>query len=131
MQKIPYKVTKIRVNWFFVFRPPFFAEKRKIEKKRKKIFCFGSTHTEYYNCLCNFFQKVCNCDHHNWDHLEIIDGSNDQSSQIGKLSGNVGSFSISSTGNSLLIKFRSNIDDDGSTGFIATIQYSNPHFDIK
>ena len=56
------------------------------------------------------------------DLVTIYDESNDQSSPIEKLSGNLGSFSISSNGNSLFVKFRS----DGSkqyTGFFATIHY--------
>ena len=36
---------KMKKNQFFVFRAPFFAEKRRIEKKRKtKILRFGGTH---------------------------------------------------------------------------------------
>ena len=59
------------------------------------------------------------------DPLTIYDGSNEQSYQIVKLSGNLGSFSISSTGNSLFIKFESD-NLDNFAGFIATIHYSNP-----
>ena len=66
-----------------------------------------------------------------YDYLEIYDGSNDQSSQIEKLSGSLGSFVISSTGNFLFIKFESNWVDDGSTGFLATIHYGNPYLNIK
>ena len=64
------------------------------------------------------------------DPLTIYDGSNEQSTQIEKLSGNLGSFSISSTGNSLFVKFES----DGSVnkdGFLATIHYGNPYLNIK
>ena len=64
------------------------------------------------------------------DFLEIYDGSNDQSTQIEKISGNLGSFGISSTGNSLFVKFES----DGSVskdGFFATIHYGNPYLNIK
>ena len=54
----------------------------------------------------------------------IYDGPNDQSTQIAKLSGNLGSFSISSTGNSLFVKFESNsIYNDN--GFFATIHHGN------
>ena len=65
------------------------------------------------------------------DFLVIYDGSSDQSTQIAKLSGNLGSFDISSTGNSLFVKFKSDYFDDGSTGFIATIHYGNPYLNIK
>ena len=65
--------------------------------------------------------------------ITIFDGSNDQSTQIAKLSGNLGSFSISSTKNSLFVKFYS----DGGlqwhyyTGFLATIQHGNPFLNFK
>ena len=65
---------------------------------------------------------MCNC---NTACLEIYDGSNDQSTQIEKLSGNLGSFNISSTGNLLFLKLVSTIYDEGSTGFLATIHYGN------
>ena len=67
---------------------------------------------------------------YHFDFLVIYDGPNDQSTQIAKMSGNLGSFSISSTGNSLFVKFESD-DDDGSTGFFATIHYGNPNFNNK
>ena len=58
------------------------------------------------------------------DPLKIYDGSNDQSTQIDKLMGNLGSFNISSTGNFLFIRFESDYNgDDGYGGFAATIQY--------
>ena len=47
------------------------------------------------------------------------------------MSGNLGSFSISSTGNSLFVKFESNDHDDGSTGFFAKIHYGNPYLNMK
>ena len=78
----------------------------------------------------NLFQQVCNCDTKH-DYLEIFDGQNDQSTQIKKLSGNLGSFGISSTGNFLFVKFESNWFDDGSTGFFATIHYGNSFMNIK
>ena len=60
------------------------------------------------------------------DPLIIYDGSNEQSTQIVKLSGNKGNFHISSTGNSLFVKFES--DNYGQyTGFLATIQYGKPN----
>ena len=68
--------------------------------------------------------------YYHFDPLTIYDGSSDQSTQIAKLSGNLGSFVISSTGNSLFVKFES----DGTVtkdGFLATIHYGNPYFNIK
>ena len=70
------------------------------------------------------------------DYLEIFDGQNDQSTQIEKLTGSLGSFGVSSTGNLLFIKFKSDyyqfaLNDDGSTGFLATIQYGNQYLYIK
>ena len=64
------------------------------------------------------------------DFVTLYDGSNDQSTQIEKLSGNLDSFSISSTGNSLFVKFESD-DYDNYGGFFATIQYGNPYLNIK
>ena len=61
----------------------------------------------------------------------MYDGPNDQSPQIAKLSGDLEIFSISSSGNSLFVKFKSNYYDDGSTGFLATIHYGNPYLNIK
>ena len=58
------------------------------------------------------------------DFLIIYDGPNDQLTQIAKLSGNLGSFRISSTGNSLFVIFESSYSlklDNG--GFLATIHY--------
>ena len=60
------------------------------------------------------------------DPLTIYDGPNDQSTQIVKLSGNLGSFSISSTGNSLFVKFESD-DIYNYAGFLAAIHYGNPY----
>ena len=65
-----------------------------------------------------------------FDVVTIYDGSNDQSSQIAKLSGNLGSFSISSTGNSLFVKFESD-DYFQYSGFLATIHYGNPYLNNK
>ena len=64
------------------------------------------------------------------DPLTIYDGSNDQSTEIAKLSGNLGGFSISSTGNSLFVKFESNVYGNYG-GFLATIHYGNPYLNIK
>ena len=66
----------------------------------------------------------------NYDFVTLYDGSNDQSTQIDKLSGNLGSFIISSSGNSLFVIFES----DGSVtkdGFLATIHYGNPYLNDK
>ena len=68
---------------------------------------------------------------HHHDPLTIYDGSNDQSNQIEKLSGNLGSFVISSTGNSLFVKFESDDFYTVYTGFLATIQYGNAYLNIK
>ena len=65
-----------------------------------------------------------------YDFLVIYDGSNDQSTQIAKLSGNLGGFQISSTGNSLFVKFKSD-SSLNLVGFLATIHYSNPYLNIK
>ena len=53
--------------------------------------------------IISFFSQTEN----DYDFVTIYDGSNDQSTQIEKLSGNLGSFSISSTGNSMFVKFKS------------------------
>ena len=58
------------------------------------------------------------------DSLTIYDGANDQSTQIAKLIGNLGSFNISSSGNSLFVRFESNWGE--LPGFHATIHYGNP-----
>ena len=68
---------------------------------------------------------------HGGDPLTIYDGSYYHSTQIEKLSGNLGSFGISSTGNSLFVKFESDWFDDGSTGFFATVHYGNSYLNIK
>ena len=67
------------------------------------------------------------------DKLEIFDGSNDLSTPILTLMGSHISFGISSAGNSLYVKLTSNNADvdDGSTGFLATIHYSNHYLNIK
>ena len=62
-----------------------------------------------------------------YDFVTIYDGSNDQSTRIAKLSGNLGSFHISSTGNSLFVKFKSNCCSQYS-GFLATIHYGKELF---
>ena len=64
------------------------------------------------------------------DIVTIYDGSNDQSIEIEKLSGYLGSFGISSTGNSLYVRFESTPEIQGS-GFHATIHYGNSFLNIK
>ena len=64
------------------------------------------------------------------DHLTIYDGSNEQATQIAKMSGNLGIFDISSNDNSLLVNFLS--DHTGTYGgFLAVIHYGNPYLNIK
>ena len=60
----------------------------------------------------------------------MYDGSNDEAIEIAKLSGSLDSFEVSSTKNSIFVKFES--DDfyetgfwNQNTGFIATIYYGN------
>ena len=56
--------------------------------------------------------------------MYLYDGPNDQSTLLDNLNGNLGSFNISSTGNSIFAKF----DSDGSvtvSGFLATIHYDD------
>ena len=66
------------------------------------------------------------------DPLTVYDGSNDQSTQIEKLSGYLGSFSITSNGNSLFVKFESdNRVKKNNGGFLATIHYGNTYLNIK
>ena len=64
------------------------------------------------------------------DPLTIYDGTNEQSPQIGKYSGILESFSISSTGNFLFVKFESS-GSMNYAGFLATIHYGNPFMNIK
>ena len=59
--------------------------------------------------------------YNNKDFVTIYDGSNDHSSPIARLSGNMGSFSITSTGNSLFVKFRSSCHS--KDGFFTTIHH--------
>ena len=62
--------------------------------------------------------------------LIIYDGPNDQSTRIATLSGNLESFSISSTGNSLSIKFESTSYHNYAV-FLATIQYGTTYMNFK
>ena len=65
-----------------------------------------------------------------YDIVRIYDGSNDQSTQIEKLSGDLASFGISSTGNSLFVKFESNYANNFA-GFNAIIHYGNQYLNAK
>ena len=66
------------------------------------------------------------------DFVTIYDGSNDQSTQIAKLSGYLESFTVSSTGNSLFVKFDSDWYDGKETGFLAAIYFGKPYvFEYK
>ena len=56
------------------------------------------------------------------DPFIIYDGFNDESTKIAILNGILGSFEISSSGNSLFVKFESNSYKQ-FTGFLATIHY--------
>ena len=58
------------------------------------------------------------------DHLKVYNGTNDQSTLLHNLNGNLGSFNISSSGYSLYVKFYSDASITFS-GFLATIHYSN------
>ena len=80
----------------------------------------------YY--LCHFFQQIF-YNHFESDSVTFYDGSNGQSTQIAKLTENLGSFGISSTGNSLFVKFESDWHVE-YTGFLATIHYGNPYLNI-
>ena len=57
----------------------------------------------------------------------MYDGSNDQAIEIAKLSGNLDSFEMPSTKNSIFVKFESDdfYEFGQNTGFIATIYYGN------
>ena len=66
------------------------------------------------------------------DYVEIYDGSNDQDqrTRIEKLSGDLESFDILSTGNSLFVKFVSD-SSLNNAGFLATIQYGDSIFEYQ
>ena len=58
------------------------------------------------------------------DTLSIYDGTSDQAPLIEKLSGNLESFSIMSTGSSLFIRFQSDTGTEFE-GFLIAINYGN------
>ena len=83
----------------------------------------------YY--LCHFFQQIF-YNHFESDSVTFYDGSNGQSTQIAKLTENLGSFGISSTGYSMFVKFESDsYSSNNHAGFLATIHYGNPYLNIK
>ena len=94
--------------------------------------------TEHHELLTfwHIWHTLCSCIWQvdiyaeNWDYLELFDGQNDQATQVAKLSGNLGSFGISSIGNSLFVIFESSYYINYA-GFFARIQYGNPHLHIK
>ena len=55
---------------------------------------------------------------------------NDEGIEIAKLKGNLGEFSISSSGSHLYVYFKSDHHNDESTGFLASIHYGNSYFSI-
>ena len=62
--------------------------------------------------------------------MYIYDGPNDQSTLIDQYSGNSGTFTVSSTGNSILVKFQSDSSVNES-GFLANIHYGIHYFCLK
>ena len=58
------------------------------------------------------------------DFLTIYDGANEDSNEIRKLSGNLRSFGVSSSGNVMYIKFEADTWDR-ENGFLATFYYGN------
>ena len=65
--------------------------------------------------------------------VTIYDGKNEQATLIGKLSGILENFSISSSGNYLFVKFEISIVYEASdtSGFLATIHYGNLYLNNK
>ena len=59
-----------------------------------------------------------------YDELSIYDGTSDQAPLIENLSGNLGSFSVMTSGNSLFMKFHSN-PVTTFEGFLIAINYGN------
>ena len=89
--------------------------KLQLNKNKNKESHFFISQTEYCAGDC--------------DYVIIYHGSNEQSTEIDKLTGNLGSFVLWSTGNSLFVKFKSD-GIGGFYGFIATVHYSNSYFNI-
>ena len=81
--------------------------------------CLPSVSVEYYISKEYTLHDQPQC-----HFLKIYDGPSEQSTQIEKLSGNLGSFYISSTENFLFAKFESDDTADFQVGFHATIYYS-------
>ena len=65
------------------------------------------------------------------DFVTIYDGSNEQSTEIAQLTGNLGSFNISSTGKFLFVKFEADQSYYYGNGFFATIHYGISYLNIN
>ena len=78
--------------------------------------------------------QICSKDgpsYHDNDFVTIYDGPNDQSTQLEKLSGSLGSFNITSNGNSLFVKLETDGRSYQNYGFLATIHYGNQYLISK
>ena len=73
-----------------------------------------------------FFLKTLQTEQ-NFDFLTIYDEANDYYNPIKKLSGNLRSFGVSTSGNVMYIKFESTMYDAGN-GFLATFYYGTKIF---
>ena len=93
-----------------------------------KIFCL--THRKQF--LIQICSKV-GPENIEDDFVTIYDGPNDQSTQLEKLRGSLGSFNITSNGNSLFVKLESDSEIRSSEyyGFLATIHYGNQYLISK
>ena len=60
-----------------------------------------------------------------YDELSIYDGTSDQAPLIENLSGNLGSFSVMTSGNSLFMKFHAKNPVTTFEGFLIAINYGN------
>ena len=87
-----------------------------------KIFCL--THRKQF--LIQICSKV-GPENIEDDFVTIYDGPNDQSTQLEKLSGFLGSFNIISNGNSLFVKLETDDWSYQNYGFLATIHYGNQY----
>ena len=91
-----------------------------------KIFCL--THRKQF--LIQICSKV-GPENIEDDFVTIYDGPNDQSTQLEKLRGSLGSFNITSNGNSLFVKLESDDDSHSNFGFFATIHHGNQYLISK
>ena len=120
---------------FFLDYIPFFVQKptQKVTLKKVPRGCINANTVQYSSQKSSTLRTWCKIFYFNLqtengdDFVKIYDGTNDQSTEIEKLSGNLGSFKFSSIGNSLFVKFESNNWDDGSTGFLALINHGSPY----